>query len=631
MAGKNEFRKTQGIAPYGVGSIIDFPEESLMPAGLDMWPSETDDFQFSQRVIQATQIVDERLQKRLSVNRGRSIKKFLSPIEAPENLGHASVHSSSVRGYMPFIRFPEWHFCPRCRAMWHVPWNTPTGSDRLRCHGTMRLRNGTGRVCNELPDRYKPKLVPLRFVVACESGHIMDFPWNDWVPHDVGCASGPGQLFFVSTVAAGLSGVRVECGLCNKSNSLANAFSRGAFNSIWPQGCPGKRPWLGPDADELCSSTPSTVQRGASNIHFSTIVSSILVPPYSMHLRATLARPDVWGVIESLPRVNGLVNSKNQTLIFIANQHGVSSEQIASAANEKLGNTDAVPHDIITEDEYRFTEYKAFLGPRPSKNDRGYFDIIGHQMEEYSEDFRRFVDKVVLIPKLKETRVMTGFTRLVPSGSEHTGKISSLSLNQKDWLPAVDVYGEGIFLTLRDDVINSWMADSEEISKRVKSVNSHLKDVCITRGIEVRTVSAKFLLIHTLSHLLIRQLTFDCGYDSSSLSERLYVCSENDINMSGFLIYTASGDSEGSLGGLVRQGEPGRLEATLFAAIENAKVCSTDPLCIESEGQGTNSLNLGACHACCLLPETACEEGNQLLDRGMVIGTDTYPKTAFFF
>ena len=116
-------------------------------------------------------------------------------------------------------------------------------------------------------------------------------------------------------------------------------------------------------------------------------------------------------------------------------------------------------------------------------------------------------------------------------------------------------------------------------------------------------------------------MAFECGYDSSSLRERLYVSSGEETEMHGLLIYTASGDSEGTLGGLVRQGEPGRLDNTLKAAIENASICSSDPLCIESQGQGTSSLNLAACHACGLLPETSCEEGNLLLDRGLVIGT----------
>ncbi len=100
--------------------------------------------------------------------------------------------------------------------------------------------------------------------------------------------------------------------------------------------------------------------------------------------------------------------------------------------------------------------------------------------------------------------------------------------------------------------------------------------------------------------------------------------------MQGILIYTASGDSEGTMGGVVRQGKNGRFETTLRRAIMHAAWCSSDPVCIEMDGQGPDSANLAACHGCCLLPETSCEEGNRLLDRAMLVGTPKHPETGFF-
>ena len=93
------------------------------------------------------------------------------------------------------------------------------------------------------------------------------------------------------------------------------------------------------------------------------------------------------------------------------------------------------------------------------------------------------------------------------------------------------------------------------------------------------------------------------------------------MSMAGILIYTASGDSEGTLGGLVRQGRPDAFPSILKKAINNARICSNDPVCIMSHGQGRESLNLAACHTCALLPETCCEERNAFLDRGMIVGT----------
>src|SRR5690606_39154081 len=138
------------------------------------------------------------------------------------------------------------------------------------------------------------------------------------------------------------------------------------------------------------------------------------------------------------------------------------------------------------------------------------------------------------------------------------------------------------------------------------------------------------IFLHTLAHLLIRQLSFECGYGSASLRERIY-CNESadQPNMAGILIYTASGDADGTLGGLVRQGKPDFFSALVSKAVASGYWCSSDPLCIESQGQGLGSLNLAACHACALLPETSCEEFNRLLDRGLVVGTPENPSHGY--
>lgn len=225
----------------------------------------------------------------------------------------------------------------------------------------------------------------------------------------------------------------------------------------------------------------------------------------------------------------------------------------------------------------------------------------------------------MLVRKLRETRVLTGFSRLVPVEALK-GPPAALSLEPKSWLPGFSVRGEGIFLELNDSALLQW-SDNEENKKRASIIQSRSNDVTRQRGLAARNITPEFVLIHTLAHLLIRQMAFECGYDSSSLRERLYVSAAAATPMNGFLLYTASGDAEGTLGGLVRQGRPGRLEATLSSAMRNASICSSDPLCIESFGQGLFSMNLAACHACGLLPETSCEEGNLLLDRAVAIGT----------
>jgi hypothetical protein len=202
---------------------------------------------------------------------------------------------------------------------------------------------------------------------------------------------------------------------------------------------------------------------------------------------------------------------------------------------------------------------------------------------------------------------------------------------QIDWLPAIKVYGEGIFLEVNSDELAKWAATVPGLRPEFRQLVAHYNAARTARLQPNRNITAKFMLLHTLSHVLINQLSFDCGYGSASLRERLYCDFSNPSRpMQGFLIYTASGDSEGTMGGLVRQGKPGRLEATLRRALQHAAWCSSDPVCIESKGQGSDNSNLAACHGCCLLPETSCEEGNRLLDRALLVGTPEHPTLGFF-
>ena len=204
-----------------------------------------------------------------------------------------------------------------------------------------------------------------------------------------------------------------------------------------------------------------------------------------------------------------------------------------------------------------------------------------------------------------------------------------LRLGDENWLPAIQVHGEGIFFEFNKEEVDKW-AERPQVLSRIKALREAYRKSRFSNN-DTGDLRPAFLLIHTFAHLLINQLTFECGYGSSSIRERLY-CERtaNEFDMYGVLIYTASGDSEGSLGGLVRQGEKGRVEDIICSAIRNATWCSSDPVCIQSLGQGPESCNLAACHNCALLPETCCEYGNRLLDRGVVVG-DLTDRTIGFF
>ena len=124
----------------------------------------------------------------------------------------------------------------------------------------------------------------------------------------------------------------------------------------------------------------------------------------------------------------------------------------------------------------------------------------------------------------------------------------------------------------------------------------------------------------------MNELSMDAGYPVASLRERVYAGKDR----AGVLIYTASADSAGSLGGLSAQSEPGRLDAVLHSAMQRALWCTADPVCIESTASGINNLNLVACHACMLVPETSCEKRNCFLDRALLVGLPDHPEVGYF-
>jgi hypothetical protein len=193
------------------------------------------------------------------------------------------------------------------------------------------------------------------------------------------------------------------------------------------------------------------------------------------------------------------------------------------------------------------------------------------------------------------------------------------------------VRGEGIFVEFDTGRMDAWMRGTSLIEERIRQLNGKYNQRRADQGQPHRPISPQFVLLHTFAHVVINQLAYECGYGSASLRERLYCDLADSANpMCGVLVYTASGDSEGSMGGLVRQAGQGLFENIVMRAIQKAGWCSSDPVCVESNGQGPENCNLAACHSCCLLPETSCEEGNRLLDRALLVGKPGEPDMGFF-
>lgn len=582
---------------------MDFPGQSLMAAGLDVWPDQPQ-----------CQIHDDRLARRLSV------EYFRAPPPPPEE--------GQIGAYLPFVRFPLWHFCPRCRTMKKTNWNDAYPP---RCDSPLPpLRTGAP-ACTTLAEGRRWRMMPLRFVVACENGHIDDFPWVGWAH------SRPGQslrdatvcdkplLRFNYTGKAGLMGLLVKCESCNaKARSLMGSAGPDSLKGL---SCSGARPWLGPHGQENCAlpNPPRMLQRGATNLHFPKIASSILIPPFSDPIRRIVDDAHNWSVLTSGVEEGGSVDEIR--LRIFADMKKLDIERLKEVVRQKWTGA-GLGEDTQTEEEYRHSEYRALL--EASGDAEQNFITVKPDMSDYEDEIRQYIDQIVLVKKLAETRVLTGFSRINPPPYREFDSSDRLrlSLQAKRWLPGVRVYGEGIFFTLKKARINDWLNGT--IKKRYEHIFANHKRIYEKLGRKPREIPSKFFLLHTVAHILIRRLSYECGYGSSSLRERIYCWEGEGREMNGILIYTAAGDSEGTMGGLVQQGKPGRFELLIAGSLEDALWCSADPLCIESHGQGIDSLNRAACHACTLLPETSCEEGNRFLDRASLIGIPDDVSLGFF-
>lgn len=600
LISKKPMRRSSLISPWGVGSIVPFlNDESLMIAGLDVWQYTS---------AEPFLIKDERLQKRLGVKELRWPPDFRD-------------RQSDVVNYnlkIPAVRFPRWHYCPFCGTMQKVGYFTK----QPICDA---YRWPHGRKCNPNA-RYKHKLIPERFVVVCPDGHIDDFPIAEWVHF------GSDHIYDPETcrirrstggTSAALTGVRYECS-CGASKSMASALRPGALKRIG-YSCKATKPWLGleEDRDHPCTCDLEKIkvlQRGASNVWFADTRSSIHIPTDDETAsRRVIGIVNEWLQYIRSHRVNGGLDRDMINILAVKND--VDAEELFLAFDRKINNIEGLPEvcETMTEDEYRVAENKVLI--KSSGSDAIDFHSDNYPISRYHNKLHKLFKSISLVNKLRETRAFVGFSRLEPDKTNDITKSKSmLRLGNGDWLPAVEVYGEGIFFEFDSDTLSKW-AQIPSVVQRISILNSSYQNSFFSKN-AVGNLRPEFVLIHTFAHLIINQLSYECGYGSSSIRERIY-CEKttNKNNMCGVLIYTASGDSEGSLGGLVRQGEPGRLEDTILAAIHNAEWCSSDPICIESAGQGPESCNLAACHNCSLLPETCCECGNRLLDRGLLVGT----------
>jgi len=615
---KGPIRRAQLIVPFGVGAMVVVRDRtSLIAAGLDHWykredGSEADD-------LSEFKVEEWRLAHSLGVDHFR-----LPPDFRKTNKGDGVANAYLT---VPFLRFPQWHSCTWCDRLEKFP---------LTARGKVK--------CPQCEGKKKTNyMAQVSIIAMCDRGHIQDFPWREWVHKSVNpTCNKPLHLF--GTGSATLAGLKVKCECGVERNlggitevdgdetRLSKSLEDGDSRFL----CQGKRPWLGTEESEPCSCQLRGALRSATNVYYAKVQSAIyLQRGNNSELITLLEEPPLSTLISMLSSAGVEIKPE-----FLKGQYPdllqpFSHEDIKASLKIILSEKDADSNiDDVEDDDpntsFRREEFNVLRIKRHEEN----LKIRASNMSDYESDIARYFSQIMLIDKLKETRALTGFTRICPETDQSLPDLQSLLRQtppQDLWLPAYVVYGEGLFIEFNENRLQEWLKiHGKEISCRVQPLVKRYQQMQKQKHLRQRPITPRFILLHTFAHLLMNRLTFECGYSSAALRERLYVSDDPKQPMAGVLIYTADGDSEGTMGGLVRMGKPNNFEPVVCASLETARWCSADPVCMEIGLQGPDSCNLAACHSCTLVPETACEEFNRFLDRGLVVGDINNRRMGFF-
>ena len=579
-----KLRPSQAVTQHGPGAVVDLPELSVIVAGINHWyPTEID------------VVPEPRLEKFLGVE-----ELFRPPQPARGKFGG-----------VPTFVFPEYLVCPdeRCRYLAHWSKFTKKAGWSFAEFRCPRLDKHDGK---------SRTAFPARFMVACPSGHLDDFPWSQWVHgSDASC---DGNLELRDLGRSGSAGdLQVVCTSCESKRSMSEAFEGQAHS-----GCTGRRPWIDLHSRQSCGERQRTILRGASNAYFPVVASAISIPPWSDPIHQEIAQyRTVIAQASDLEKLQQGVDLGFYDLGDLLKRY--SLDEVWNAF-----------HDEPAQEDLRLKEWNAFTNPEDANVPGTEFEV---SPREVPRAYRDRLDQVVAATRLREVRALRGFTRIdsMPEAGEVEDveelriEVARLTNESRPrWLPAIDLRGEGVFLRLAEDALQQWEARSEVLDEDSR-LSSQWDTWCEDRGITERSFPGmRYVLIHTLSHVIMRQLSLDSGYSSSSVRERLYVSKDPVQPMAGVLLYTATSDSDGSLGGLVDQAKADRLGPLLSSALRDSQRCAQDPLCGGRDVGGSSHMNGSACHACLLLAETSCEFANRLLDRNVLVPTLGQRQIEFF-
>ncbi|MED4373979.1 MULTISPECIES: DUF1998 domain-containing protein [Bacillus] len=504
------------------------------------------------------------------------------------------INENPERQKIKAVDFPKWKICPSCHRM--------TTYDNQQCY-----------FCKKKEE--EKELYASRFILVCEKGHISDFPYNEWVHRNHSCTESTKepQLKLITRGNSGsLSDLHVVCLHCKHSESLGSIMKPDEQkHSLFV--CKGERPWIAPNANEKCGLKMKTTLRGASNVYAPSVISFLQVP-----LTSSSSDQDILYIVQK--------DEEQFRKLYVA----LGDAGLETACELKSISPSFIPvikryldgelsiEESTTYESIRKQEWNTLI---QTNIDEQNFTSLKVDMHP---DLQPYFDAIYRIDCVPEVQVLQGFTRLnyIDRLSDDNDELQPVVNKREKWLPAVRNYGEGIFIKFNLAKLKEW-EEKEQITKETFQAYNNYRDEFEN---SLMHFEPRQILIHTFSHALLRELAAHCGYTTTSLKERIYAMD----GMYGLFIYTASGDSEGSLGGLTKLAQSDKLYPIILRALENMSYCSSDPICSDGDFEYHTTANGAACHACTFVAETSCEWGNMLLDRRTLININPNEGYGYF-
>ncbi len=604
-----DLRPSQLIYTFGVGALLDLPNISALILGLDDWDTRY-----------CAEISEERLLRAIQGRMGGQVKKlYLPPLTQDDDTFDPTAAAIGV----PVAPFPRWLRCPVCDTLATIESGTfKLVQDRWRPDRT-RYVHESCTVAKAMP----PSVLPVRFLLACREGHLTDFPWIEYV-HQQNVPCKPSRLTLREFGAAGdASDIIVKCIECGVERRMADAFDTDAFRIQ----CSAHHPHLRRVDPVGCQEQARTILLGASNSWFPLAMSALSLPPRDVDKLALLIE-DNWAALKDIPtfEVAQYVTAASRMPALAE----FTAEQIwagIEARKKGAGQPDAADEDLKIAEWQMLSQNP----PPPATKDFRITRVAP------PTGFTQYFEETILLERLREVRALLAFTRIESKGDFadaayiDDGRQTPLSRQNPVWLPASEVRGEGIFLRLKEEALQSWEGRPEvtALEKEFFEAHKNWRRLRNQQPPEAGFPGIRFVLLHSLSHALMRQIALECGYTAASIRERLYcrAAAQEHGPWAGILIYTAASDSEGTLGGLVQLGQPVTLGRQIQHALESMRICGSDPLCAEHSPVADGRCVHGACcHACLFAPETSCERGNRFLDRTSLVATFAAKAAEFF-